>query len=760
MNSTASKKSRLTEWWRPKAGAIFSLLLFYLALWNVPFEIAWKLLLFSVVTLTGFGLTGYFLNDWADIPFDKKVGKTNLVASVPVFARPLILLGLLVLTLIPWFVYFETDALSVGLIIAQFLLQFAYPIPPIRLKNYPIPAMITDSLYAFLIPAVLAWHTFDITSGYNDDQLQNLHFVFLSIWMLAMGVRHIINHHMEDRHNDFRTETPNLTSVVHPVVLRKFVQRFLFPLELISSIAFFSVLLVHAGFLPLLAIIFLTGLAAGQLMSSPPFFLVSFSKTRLDKFSSFYLGLLGILVLCIHELEYLIVLMLFLALFTDLPSHPLAKHSFGRIGYYLFDRPKKLASLTANWSIYYLRKYLLGWTDERNFGVHYQDHLARSEVQARKQKGIVAIFNQNHNKYTETFVRGHVEQLPLHVVFFHGWPAPVFTGNMENIMASNDFIFRLRYHIAYFLNIDTRKMEDRYIVKRLLTEKVDVILAEFGTMGVRMVSVAEELGIPIIPIFYGYDAWHNQTINENKDAYQTLFEVAPLVLGVSEDICAQLVKLGCPKSQVEYLPCYLDLAEFEYIDRDFSEPNYLAIGRFCATKAPFLTILAFSKVVKQIPDAKLTMIGGDENGVLETCRSLIKALDLQNHISLPGTQTSSQIRDQMAKASIFVQHSVTTPQTGDKEGTPVAIMEAMATGLPVVSTKHAGIAEIIDNGVTGILVNEFDIESMATEMIRVYSDKEKMRRMGKAASEAIFSNRLLTDHIVILTSKLEKHIKR
>jgi colanic acid/amylovoran biosynthesis glycosyltransferase len=114
----------------------------------------------------------------------------------------------------------------------------------------------------------------------------------------------------------------------------------------------------------------------------------------------------------------------------------------------------------------------------------------------------------------------------------------------------------------------------------------------------------------------------------------------------------------------------------------------------------------------------------------------------------------------MAKASVFVQHSVTTPQTGDKEGTPVAIMEAMATGLPVISTNHAGIAEIVENGVTGILVNEFDVDTMATEMIALMNDKERMKAMGKAASEAISSNELLTNHIDVLSSKIEKHIAR
>ncbi len=166
--------------------------------------------MFSFITLTGFGLTGYFLNDWADIPFDRKVGKTNLVDGIGKPWRPLIFIGLLAITLFPWFVYFETDKWSVGLICLQFFLQLAYPFPPIRLKNYPVAAIITDAMYAFVVPAILAWHTFDLTSEMNGNDGQLVHFGFLGLWMLAMGARHIINHHVADKENDRIAGTPNL----------------------------------------------------------------------------------------------------------------------------------------------------------------------------------------------------------------------------------------------------------------------------------------------------------------------------------------------------------------------------------------------------------------------------------------------------------------------------------------------------------------------------------------------------------------------
>jgi glycosyltransferase involved in cell wall biosynthesis len=86
-------------------------------------------------------------------------------------------------------------------------------------------------------------------------------------------------------------------------------------------------------------------------------------------------------------------------------------------------------------------------------------------------------------------------------------------------------------------------------------------------------------------------------------------------------------------------------------------------------------------------------------------------------------------------------------------------MEAMATGMPVISTRHAGIAEMISHGETGILVNEFDYIGMADEMIGLVRDKERMKTIGRAAAASIRSNKLVTDHMAILSEELARFIE-
>ncbi len=88
----------------------------------------------------------------------------------------------------------------------------------------------------------------------------------------------------------------------------------------------------------------------------------------------------------------------------------------------------------------------------------------------------------------------------------------------------------------------------------------------------------------------------------------------------------------------------------------------------------------------------------------------------------------------MASADLFVQHSVTAPD-GDTEGMPVAVMEAMAFGLPIVSTLHSGIPEAVEHGITGYLVEEHGTEGMAVRISELLSDPQLCRQMGKAGRE-------------------------
>jgi len=162
----------------------------------------------------------------------------------------------------------------------------------------------------------------------------------------------------------------------------------------------------------------------------------------------------------------------------------------------------------------------------------------------------------------------------------------------------------------------------------------------------------------------------------------------------------------------------------------------LAVGRFVDKKAPQLTLLAFRRVLDRVPEARLTMMG--DGPLWECCLRLCHAMGIADAVRLPGAVPHDQVAEAMGQVRAFVQHSVRTFQN-EAEGTPVAVLEAGAMGLPVVATRHAGISDVVIDGETGALVDEGDVAGMADAMVRLAEDPELARRWGRAARNRIVS---------------------
>ena len=154
-------------------------------------------------------------------------------------------------------------------------------------------------------------------------------------------------------------------------------------------------------------------------------------------------------------------------------------------------------------------------------------------------------------------------------------------------------------------------------------------------------------------------------------------------------------------------------------------------------KAPQLTLAAFARIAGRFPEAHLDMVGA---GPLQAaCEAVIREQGLGARVTLHGAQSHDACATLSARAAMFVQHSVTTA-TGQKEGFPVAISEAMAAQLPVISTLHSGIPEHVQDGVTGLLVAEGDVEAMAAAMARLLADPGLAAAMGRAGRDYALAN--------------------
>jgi colanic acid/amylovoran biosynthesis glycosyltransferase len=263
---------------------------------------------------------------------------------------------------------------------------------------------------------------------------------------------------------------------------------------------------------------------------------------------------------------------------------------------------------------------------------------------------------------------------------------------------------------------------------------IEAALAEYGEMGVQAMDATERARIPLIVHFHGYDASVNSVLEEHRETYPRMFGIASAVIAVSRAMQGKLIELGAPEEKVHYNPYGVDCVRFSGAAPGAAPPLFIAVGRFTEKKAPQITIAAFARVLKACPDARLRMIG--EGPLLEQSRQLANDLGIGDAITFLGAQDHSVVEREMQNARCFVQHSVVAP-SGDREGTPVSILEAGATGLPVVSTRHAGIPDVVVEGETGFLVDEGDASGMADRMIQLAERPELARIMGNAARKHI-----------------------
>jgi glycosyltransferase involved in cell wall biosynthesis len=270
---------------------------------------------------------------------------------------------------------------------------------------------------------------------------------------------------------------------------------------------------------------------------------------------------------------------------------------------------------------------------------------------------------------------------------------------------------------------------ERSLAVTLRRRKTDVVLAEYGPTGVAMMGPCEIAGVPLVVHFHGYDAYRYDLLEQYGMRYKTLFARCAAIIAVSEDMRRQLVDLGAPVQRVHHIVYGVDIDLFGECSPENNPPRFLAVGRFVDKKAPVLTLLAFTGVARSFPDAHLTMIG--DGPLRAACEDLSRALGIGDRVSFPGVVDHAEVAREMARSRCFVQHSV-RPRSGDSEGTPVAVLEASASGLPVVATRHAGIPDVVEDGVTGLLVAERDVDGMAEAMIELANDPDLAGRLGAA----------------------------
>jgi len=267
----------------------------------------------------------------------------------------------------------------------------------------------------------------------------------------------------------------------------------------------------------------------------------------------------------------------------------------------------------------------------------------------------------------------------------------------------------------------------------------DIVYFQFGFLACDMIEKIRNLGFTgkIFTAFRGRDI--SMVLPKSKSIRETIVKNGDVFLPVSQDFKQRLISMGFPENRIHVIRSALDLKKFPY-RLNFPDPQkpiqILSVGRLIEKKGHDTSIRAIRLVVDRYPNLLFKIIG--EGGELEYLKLLITTLHLENNVELLGPQSHNVVINTLADSHIFILPSCRS-EYRDEEGIPNSLKEAMATGLPVVSTYHAGIPELIDNGVTGWLVKEKDADALAEKIIYLIEHQNTWKKMCLAARKKIES---------------------
>ncbi|MEE9302856.1 MAG: glycosyltransferase, partial [Thiotrichaceae bacterium] len=198
--------------------------------------------------------------------------------------------------------------------------------------------------------------------------------------------------------------------------------------------------------------------------------------------------------------------------------------------------------------------------------------------------------------------------------------------------------------------------------------------------------------------------------------------------------------LGCPEEITSIHHVGIDCEQFSFQSRSRKNGEstiFISVARLVEKKGLEYAIKAFSRLrfsSQENFNFQYRIIG--DGPLLESLQQLVTDENLGEYVLFLGSKTSEEVAFELGCAHIFLAPSVTASD-GDMEGIPTVLMEAMATGLPVISTYHSGIPELVEDGVSGVLVKERDIPGLATAIEHLSTDIENWSRMGEAGREKV-----------------------
>jgi colanic acid/amylovoran/stewartan biosynthesis glycosyltransferase WcaL/AmsK/CpsK len=241
-----------------------------------------------------------------------------------------------------------------------------------------------------------------------------------------------------------------------------------------------------------------------------------------------------------------------------------------------------------------------------------------------------------------------------------------------------------------------------------------VFHAHFGQQGFKMLTIRNRLSVPLVTTFYGYDMSVLPRERKWRDRYHELFRDGDLFLVEGSHMRARLIDLGAPPEKVQIQRIGIHVERYPRW-RPVSRPTVLFVGRFREKKGLRYAIEAVGEIFREFPDLEFRIVGdGEERPAME---ALVDDRGLKERATFLGMRPHAEVLEELTRAWALIHPSVTAANGDSEGGAPTILLEAQAVGVPIVSTRHADIPNIVDEKEPGIyLSDERDSDGLAARL--------------------------------------------
>lgn len=292
----------------------------------------------------------------------------------------------------------------------------------------------------------------------------------------------------------------------------------------------------------------------------------------------------------------------------------------------------------------------------------------------------------------------------------------------------------------------------------LSADQYDVVHCQFGTLGPPVLEFRRQglVSGKLVTIFRGIDISQHVTTH-GEHVYKELFEEGDYFLANCRFFLDRAVRLGCSPRRIEVIGSGIDCERFRFSPRRMPADRRVRIatcGRLVEKKGTKYLIESIGRLVSGGQKVELVIVG--DGPLMPSLQQQVADLGLEQHVDFKGWRNHREISEILDSCQLFAAPSVTA-EDGNQDAPVNTLKEAMAMGLPVVSTWHGGIPELVDDGVSGRLVPERDAEALARAIQMLISEPEWWPTIGKAGRdkvESVYEMDVVNEQLVSIYERL------